>query len=247
MQNMITVVTATLNAERYLPRLIGSLQGQSDHDFRWVVADGESTDATLELLRDCHLDVSILCARDFGIYDALNRGIATITVGYYLVIGADDTLAPDAIANFRAQANVAGNPDFVAAGIIQAGRQILPKKRLGWLYGMPGLASSHSVGLLIKRSLHDRFGFYSSKFPIAADQLFVKNSIRSGASISHAEFIAGEFSIEGTSGSDPIGIITEIFRVQVRTERFVSLQYFIFALRLTKYYLTSVCSGKWGR
>ncbi|MBL8350015.1 MAG: glycosyltransferase [Burkholderiaceae bacterium] len=244
----ITILTATLNAAAVLPRLIASLRAQTDADFVWVIADGGSTDESRMLLADCSdLQIRIDEAADFGIYDALNRGLRLIADGYYLVVGADDTLAPDAIENYRRVADASGQPDFVAAGIEQGGRSVMPRKNLGWLYGMPGVASSHSVGLLVKRSCHDRFGLYSRRFPITADQLFVKQALQGGASIAHARFIAGEFSIAGTSGADSLGLLTELFRVQVRTERFVALQYLLFATRLTKYFVRSLLSGRGGR
>lgn len=244
----ITILTATLNAGAVLPRLIASLRAQTDADFEWIVADGGSSDDSRMLLEGCRdLQVRIDEASDFGIYDALNRGLRLFTGGYYLVVGADDTLAPDAIENYRRVANANGQPDFVAAAFEQGGRIVMPRKGLGWLYGMPGVASSHSVGLLVKRSCHDRFGLYSSRFPITADQLFVKQALQAGASIAHAKFVAGEFSIAGTSGADSLGLLTELFRVQVRTERFVALQYVLFATRLTKYFVRSLLAGRGGR
>lgn len=236
----ITIVTATLNAEADLPKLVRSLQAQTDKDFEWLVADGGSSDGTQALLRSTHgLSVRVSVARDFGIYDALNRAVSQVDDGYYLVVGADDVLFENAIADYRACAS-ATLPDFVAAALRQGGRTIPARRGLGWLYGMLGEASSHAVGLLIKRSLHDRFGLYSRHFPIAADQLFVKTALRSGATIERMDRVVGEFGIEGTSGSDPLGQVTELFRVQVRTERWVGIQYVLLVARLWKHYLKSV-------
>lgn len=244
----ITIVTATLNARAYLPRLMRSLQTQTDLDFEWFVADGGSSDGTQALVKGAQgLSVRLTDSRDFGIYDALNRAISQIEDGYYLVVGADDLLFENAVADFRASAAAADLPDFVAAGIRQAGRTIPARRGLGWLYGMLGEASSHSVGLLIKRSCHDRFGLYSRHFPIAADQLFVKTALRGGATIARMNHVVGEFGTDGTSGSDSLGLLSELFRVQVRTERFVVLQYLIFLARLSKYYIKSVLAGRGGR
>ena len=232
------MLTATLNAASVLGRLIACLESQTDPDFDWVVADGGSTDATRQLLRNAtSLRVRLFEADDFGIYDALNRGLRQIEDGYYLVMGADDLLEAESIANFRRAVIAADHPDFVAAGYRQDGRTRWPRRRLGWLQGVQGIASSHSVGLLIRRDLHARYGLYTHRLPIAADQLFIKLALRGGASIFRAKFIAGTFGTSGTSGSDPIGVLTEVFRVQVRTERFVSLQYLIFVLRLLKYFV----------
>jgi glycosyltransferase involved in cell wall biosynthesis len=237
----ITIVSATLNAASVLPRLLACLRAQTDRDFEWVVADGGSTDGTQALLESAtDLRVHVAEAKDFGIYDALNRALQLVCEGYYLVVGADDTLDADAVANFRRAARAAGQPDFIAAAIRQNGKVIRPRRGWGWLYGIQGVASSHAVGLLIKRDLHRLHGMYSSKFPIAADQLFVKSALAKGASIERVAFVAGEFSVHGTSGNDPLGVLTEIFRCQVRTERFILPQYLIFLLRLTKLYLRTL-------
>ena len=241
----ISILTATLNAGAVLPRLMASLRAQTDKDFDWIVADGGSTDTTLGLLRNADdLRIRITEAPDFGIYDALNRGVGLISEGYYLVAGADDLLEPSAIEGFRQATRAAAQPDFVAAAILQSGHTILPRKGLGWLYGIQGVASSHAVGLLIRHDLHARHGLYTSKLPIAADQLFVKKALMRGATIAHAGFLAGEFSDDGMSGRDPVGVLTEIFRSQLLTERYQLPQYIIFGLRLGKHYLRSLLPGR---
>ncbi|OYV85676.1 MAG: hypothetical protein B7Z63_05145 [Ignavibacteriae bacterium 37-53-5] len=88
-QPTISVVTATWNAAQHLPGLITSLQGQTDKEFEWVVADGASDDGTLELLRSVTgLNIVISSQQDFGIYDALNRAIRIASGDYYIVCGA---------------------------------------------------------------------------------------------------------------------------------------------------------------
>lgn len=233
----ITVLTATLNAGQYLPDLIESLKKQTDADFQWVVFDGNSTDTTFALLSEAQqaLSVRILQARDFGIYDALNRGLEYVDTNYYVVVGADDCLSPEAIQMYRQTALLAGMPDFVAASVRVRDKIQFPRFNQGWRYAMSGVSSCHSVGLLIKRSLHARFGMYSHRLPIAADQLFVKSALAGGASISRERFIAGTFATTGTSETDTIGVLTEVFRVQLATERYKSLQYLLFLLRILRH------------
>ena len=43
----LSVITATYNAKKFLPRLIKSLQEQVDKDFEWIISDGVSSDITL--------------------------------------------------------------------------------------------------------------------------------------------------------------------------------------------------------
>jgi glycosyltransferase involved in cell wall biosynthesis len=211
-----TVVTAAYNAEATLPGLIRSLQDQIDSDFEWVVADGGSTDGTLSLLREasCKLPLQLDTRADFGIYDALNRAVSMARGDYYLVVGADDQLNPDAIAKYK-QACESSGADLVTAKIDIGGQIVAPRKRREWLYGMAAHVSGHSVGLAIRRSLHDCLGLYSRKFPITADQLFVLNAIHAGAKVHECDFVAGRFGTEGASGGDPFGTLIEYFRTQV--------------------------------
>lgn len=107
--------------------------------------------------------------------------------------------------------------------------------RWAWLYGQGAYISGHAVGVAIKRDLHERFGFYSRMFPIAADQLFILKSIRGGASVSEQDFIAGRFNKLGTSGQDLIGSFVEGFRVNLSVGLGFWTQLVLVVLRLVKY------------
>ena len=48
----LSIITATWNAENFLPRAIKSLEKQTDKDFEWIISDGSSTDSTLEILKN---------------------------------------------------------------------------------------------------------------------------------------------------------------------------------------------------
>jgi glycosyltransferase involved in cell wall biosynthesis len=234
---LISVVTPTYNAAPRLPRLIASLRRQSDFNFEWVIADGDSTDGTLEMLRDIDdLNLHIISQRDRGIYDALNRAIRSCSGDYYVVIGADDFFQPEAIQNFRANIfDPSGKPvDLVASAWTCQGKLFRPGKRMGWLHGMRGVASCHSVALLIRKALHEQYGYYSDEFRLCADQLFVKSVLSSGGTINRCSFTSGDYSNTGTSAVNPALWFTEFSRVQMFTEKNKVLQACLFVLRLIK-------------
>lgn len=230
----ISVITATYNAAAHLPGLIGSLRAQTDRDFEWVVADGASNDGTLALVAEAvDLNPRVSSEPDFGVYDAMNRAIVSATGDYYVVIGADDRFAPDAIANFRAAARESG-ADIVAAAVLAQGRPIPIREGRSWLYGAHAFISSHSVGTLVKRELHQKFGYYSNRFSIIADTLFVKRVCQAGATRHVAAFCAGEYAVDGISNTEVLACLTEGLRVQLLTEKNKYLQIAIFFLRLLK-------------
>ena len=72
-----TIITSTWNAAATLPRLLDSLAAQTCRDFNWIVQDGASSDATLDIVeryRDRLPEILTAGGRDNGIYDAWNNG-----------------------------------------------------------------------------------------------------------------------------------------------------------------------------
>lgn len=229
----VSIVTVTLNAGKVIDELIESLMKQSDQEYVWVIQDGGSQDDTLEKVKNSGLPIDLVSEKDFGIYDAMNKAVARVKTDYYLVMGADDRLEPDAIRNYRGLAAKTGC-DFIAATIKAGDRMLSPMIGKGWLYGMPGEASGHSVGLLIRTDTHRQYGWYSKSFPIVADQYFVKNALNSGASIFRSDFFAGYYAETGFSSASVVQFIFEFSAMQIRTEKYKVLQLFIFFIRVLK-------------
>lgn len=211
---IITVVTATHNAAAELPGLIASLRAQTDRGFDWVVIDGASADATPRLLAEAGDVVTRWVSEpDFGIYDALNKALRTVTQGYYLVLGADDRLDPEAIATYRAEALRSG-ADIVTAAVAVDDAVVRPRRGQRIRSGPP-LVSCHSVGALIRRSLHDEVGLYSRRYPIAADTHFLLQVERAGKRVAIVDKVVGRFATSGVSGRDLLGALCESYRANV--------------------------------
>ena len=234
----LSVVTATYNAASVLPGLIKSLQAQTDPDFEWVVADGGSTDGTLELLAEAAktMRVRVDSRPDFGIYDALNRAVKLAEGDYYLVIGADDELFFDAIRKYKV-ACAESRADLITAKVeIDKKITSIRKYRWEWLYGQFAYVSIHAVGLVIRRNLHYTIGYYTRKLPIAADELFILEAVHSGAIVYERDFVAGRFSKGGLSGTDSLGSLIESYRARVIAGQNLIGQTFLLALRIIKNY-----------
>lgn len=233
----ITVITATLNAGQFIGFLAADLESQTDADFIWIVVDGGSTDDTLAQFPTGLIDRMIIIQEpDFGIYDAINKGLRECKTEYYLVIGADDRLNADAIEVFRRLAEIS-EADIVAASVKDGEIVAIPGRGKPWLRGQNAYLSHHSVGTLIRRGLHDNFGFYTHRYPITADQFFVKRAILGGASVHCApDFVAGEFGRGGVSSVQFAATLFEFTLVQFRTEKNKTLQMLIFLGRLLRHW-----------
>ena len=232
----ISIVTPTLNAAGTLARLMDSLRAQTDSDFQFIVIDGGSSDGTQALIAAASDIVTFTSSEpDHGFYDALNKGIRAVQTDYYLVVGADDTLAPDAVSNFKSQVRKTG-ADVVVAGV-QAGNRVRRGYHAdrGWL-GHAAMVTSHSVGMLFRSNLHERFGEYSRRYPILADGHFIKRVCQTpGIKVCEADFIAGNFGLQGMTNRNFINICCETWQIQIDTGEKPVLQFLLFQLRLLRY------------
>jgi len=228
----ISVITATRNAAANIATLYESLAAQTYSNFEWLVADGLSSDGTVERLRDFAATsawIRFTSEADFGLYHAINKAIATATGDYYVVAGADDSFTPDALANY-ATACQQGSPDVVLACVMKGGRRACgfhPGR--AWIGHPRAFGGSHSVGMLFKVDLHQRFGPYSRRFPLLADGYFLKTLLRAPAvRFVEADFVAGSFAENGISNVNKLQVLAETWQIQMLTERFPLLQTALF-------------------
>lgn len=232
----IAILTATFNNESDILTLINSLNSQSNKNFKWYIVDNMSSDKTLEIIKEyCLIDYHIISEKDDGIYDALNKGIKIIMEDYYLVLGGDDIIYPTSINNFIS--NISGEPNLVFSKWKVANRVLSPKKNLGWLFGMLGIGSSHSVATLIRKNLHEKIGYYDLRFKMCADQYFIKKTYNyDKKKIIYVNFISGIFNNSGYSSTNIYQYINEHFLIQLKTEKLKFLQIIFYFLRIIKHW-----------
>ena len=216
----ISIITATYNSGIYLPKLIDSLHKQTDQDFEWVVADGNSNDNTIELLKMASKSLNIIVSSesDFGIYDAMNRALKISTGKYYIVIGSDDYFYENMIKDFKSEI-LKSKADMIVARVDTERGELKIHEGKSWLYGARAYTTAHSVGTLFRRSLHEDFGFYSNKISITADSLFIKVICQAGVVRRVASFKAGFFCINGVSNKSVIHTLLDGLHVQLLTEK----------------------------
>ena len=230
----LSIITATFNSGTILPELISSLEAQTDKDFTWIVADGGSSDNTLEMVSAVtSFDVLVDSRSDFVIYDAINRGIKLSLSTYYVVAGSDDTFDSDAVRNYK-KAILSGS-SFIVARLRLGNKVYGPTGGSLLVHGQRKLISGHAVALAIRRDLHRIYGYYSNKYPIAADQYFVQTAYLSGEGFYQVDFVAGTFSPTGLSGRDLLGALSESFRVSFEVTGHLYSCLALFLLKLFKY------------
>ena len=94
---LVSIVTPTFNMARYLPETIESVLSQDYPRIEYIVADGGSTDATLEILNRYRGRLRYFSGKDQGPSDAIHRGFQSASGEVFAWLNADDTYLPGAV------------------------------------------------------------------------------------------------------------------------------------------------------
>lgn len=172
----ISVITAVYNRVDTISDALASVAGQDYGEVEHIIQDGGSDDGTLDILVNHQgPQVRLTSARDHGIYDAINRGMARATGDIVGLLHSDDFFADPGVLSRVAAAFadpdvdcVYGDLQYVSAGdttrVIRhwiSGPYSRHKLTRGWMPPHPTF--------YIRRSLLERHGNYDTGFQIAAD------------------------------------------------------------------------------
>ncbi len=96
---LVTVITVVFDGVKGLEKTIQSVIGQSYDNVEYLVIDGGSTDGTIDVIRKYEDKIDYWVSEtDFGIYDAMNKGIRLSRGDFIGIIGAGDCYEKQAIA-----------------------------------------------------------------------------------------------------------------------------------------------------
>jgi glycosyltransferase involved in cell wall biosynthesis len=107
---LVSIVTPCLNSAAFLPEAIESVLQQNYPHIEYIVADGGSSDGTLEILKSYGHHLRWFSAADRGTADAVNRGFKQSTGEIFAYLHADDVLLPGAVST--AVAALEADPDM---------------------------------------------------------------------------------------------------------------------------------------
>lgn len=95
---LVFVVTPSLNQARFIPETIDSVLTQDYPNIEYLIADGGSTDGTLDLLAGDIRRLNWRSEPDGGQADAVNRAFSHAKAKYLAWLNSDDLYLPGAIS-----------------------------------------------------------------------------------------------------------------------------------------------------
>jgi|SRR6185437_2428679 len=176
----VSIITVTMNSERYLSDCIESVRKQNYKNIEHIIVDGKSSDGTLEIIQKNSDHISYwISETDRGIYDAINKGIQMATGDVIGILNSDDMFASadavrsivDCFENNNVD-SVYGDLVYVdpknTSKIIRYWKGISYKRsrfRYGWMPAHPTF--------YIRRELIQQYGLYENHYYTAADYEFM--------------------------------------------------------------------------
>ncbi|HWD58484.1 MAG TPA: glycosyltransferase [Stellaceae bacterium] len=174
---MLTLITATLNAGRFIAEAFASVP-QTPEAIQHIVVDGGSTDATLAICRE-HPGIDTVVVPGCSIYEAWNIGLDRSRGDWIMFLNADDELgngAADIVAGafaIRPEAEiVAGRALMAARGgpapclLVAAPTGRLDVRQLA--LGVPAINA-----MAFRRSLFARCGPFETAYRVTGDREFL--------------------------------------------------------------------------
>lgn len=168
---LVSVVTVCWNSAPTIEQTIQSIRDQTYGNLEYIVVDGASRDATVDIIRRNEDVVDYYVSEpDKGIYDAMNKGIELAQGDFILLLNSDDWYQPDAVSRLVSAQQFSG-ADFTGS----LARYI---NEDGSSHVLPSMTYDKSVLLrmplrhetmLIPAELYNRVGPYNTAYPIIGD------------------------------------------------------------------------------
>ena len=208
---LLTIITITYNAEKFLERTLKSVHGamvmaKQNDKIEYLIIDGNSKDNTLNIAETYHSIVTtVISEPDQGLYDAMNKGLKLARGKYIWFLNAGDevytnTTIRDLFENFGSDADIYyGDAMLVREDGTEAGLRskftphALPEN-LKWQDFATGMKVCHQA-FIVKTIIAPLYDFSN----LSADIDWEINCLKKSKNVKFVDFILCRYLLGGTS------------------------------------------------
>jgi glycosyltransferase involved in cell wall biosynthesis len=217
----VSVITTVYNGEKTLARAIASMRAQQLPDLEYVIADGGSSDSTLNIIQ-ANADIvhKWESEPDRGISDGFNKGIALSAGKYIALLNADDWLSLGQIA-FGVEALERTGADFVFGDLVYYDAAGAPlhtikgdanyARRIG--YVMPVL--NHPT-VIVRRTAYEAHGLFDLNLRYAMNYELPLRFHRAGRRAVYDSWIIRHMTLAGQSDLHGVAGLAEVRDSSIR-------------------------------
>lgn len=184
----VSIITATYNSAATIRNTMNCIQEQDYPAIEHIVIDGCSDDNTIDIVRSFpHVD-KIISEKDAGIYDAMNKGIASATGEIIGILNSDDVYTDNHVVSVIASVFENNEVDVCYADLQYVDQHNMNKVVRTWRSGnfssrsfYWGWMPPHPT-VFVRRKVYERVGLFNTALKSAADyemmlRILLKNKI----------------------------------------------------------------------
>lgn len=172
----VSIITVCRNAEHTLETTIQSVLVQDYRNIEYIVVDGASTDATLQIIEKYRNRISkCISEKDDGMYYAINKGIQLSNGEIVGLLHADDFYPHEKIISRIVREFEEKKTDSIY-GDLQYVHRNHPEKVFRYWKSKPFCTENFLKGWMpphpsffVKKWCYDKFGLYNTSLSISAD------------------------------------------------------------------------------
>jgi glycosyltransferase involved in cell wall biosynthesis len=203
----LSIITINRNNSEGLNKTIESIVSQAFIDFEYIVIDGASTDASVDIIKQYEDKITYWISEpDNGVYNAMNKGILKASGEYCLFLNSGDWLVDKkVISDFI---NSKFTEDIVSGNLMLIGngesvlRKAIKLDDLGFEHLYNNRIPHPST--FIRKDLFNKYGLYNEDNKIVSDwEFFLLCLIIHNCSYSNFDRVISNFYMNGIS-SNPL-------------------------------------------
>jgi glycosyltransferase involved in cell wall biosynthesis len=198
---LISVITINYNNAAGLQKTMDSVISQTFQDFEFIVIDGQSSDNSVDIIKQNSRINFWLSENDNGIYDAQNKGILNAKGDYLLFLNSGDILANSSVLK-KVSAVLSGGKSFYYGNLILEKDLVKENHFAPKEIDMDFMLNStfwHPC-VFIKADLFKSFGVYNTSFKIVGDyEFFVRCLLKPNVTSEYINEFITEFDGNGIS------------------------------------------------
>ena len=195
----ITVITINRDNADGLRRTIESVVGQTEPPFEFIIIDGASTDASVEVIREFADSVNYWSSEpDTGVYNAMNKGVSKAHGEWCIFMNSGDTFStPSALEQIRLSK---ADADIICGNTIQLYEHPVkctaaPEITLAYLFNYP----IHHQSSLSRTSLLIAHPFDESLKIVADRKFFLQTLIIDNCTYQAVDIDIADYDVGGIS------------------------------------------------
>jgi glycosyltransferase involved in cell wall biosynthesis len=203
----ITVITPSLNSEKYIKQCIFSIREQSNVSVQHIVIDGGSIDNTVLISKELGVDLYVV--PNTNIYEALNIGVEKSDSKLICFLNSDDyypdsTTLSTVVSRMSENTNVCvlyGNCRFVD----DSGQLLYVQKPLSKVTYEKSIRSLFSIShpsTFFRKSVFYKYGYYNESITFASDCEYIIRLLKNSAEFMYIDCALSNFRRHDSNLSD---------------------------------------------